>query len=60
MNVVFRWEYRLGSTIYLVYTRSQLPDVASFTTPATLSLSALGHGAVSDVIMLKFSYWWAS
>ncbi len=60
VNVVFRWEYRLGSTIYLVYARSQLPDVASFTTPATLSLSAFGHGAVSDVIMLKFSYWWAS
>jgi hypothetical protein len=60
VNVVFRWEYRLGSTIYLVYARSQLPDVAMFATPATLTTTAFGHGAASDVIMLKFSYWWAS
>jgi hypothetical protein len=60
VNVVVRWEYRLGSTIYLVYTRSQQPDVATFTTPATLTTSAFGHGAAADVILLKFSYWWAS
>ena len=60
VNVVVRWEYRLGSTIYLVYTRSQQPNVATFTTPATLTTSAFRHGAAADVILLKFSYWWAS
>ena len=27
VNVVFRWEYRLGSTLFLVYTHSQIPTV---------------------------------
>ena len=27
VNVVFRWEYRLGSTIYFVYSHSQIPTV---------------------------------
>jgi hypothetical protein len=60
-NVVLRWEYRLGSTLYLVYTRSQIPalDQGSFTPPATLSPRAFGHGATTDVILLKLSYWWA-
>jgi Domain of unknown function (DUF5916) len=59
-NVVFRWEYRLGSTVYLVYTHSQFPPVTTFATPATLDPHAFGHGATSDVILLKVSYWWAS
>jgi len=61
-NVVLRWEYRLGSTLYLVYTRSQIPalDQGSFTPPATLSPRAFGHGATTDVVLLKLSYWWGS
>jgi hypothetical protein len=61
-NVVLRWEYRLGSTLYLVYTRSQIPalDPNTFPTPATLSPRAFTHGATTDVILLKLSYWWAS
>ncbi|HVT10371.1 MAG TPA: DUF5916 domain-containing protein [Polyangia bacterium] len=61
-NVVLRWEYRLGSTLYLVYTRSQIPalDPTTFGPPATLSARHFGHGATSDVILLKLSYWWGS
>ena len=59
-SVVFRWEYRLGSTLYLVYTRSQIPQVDNFTPPAVLDPHAFGHGATTDVILLKLSYWWAS
>ena len=25
VNLVLRWEYRLGSTLFLVYTRAQTP-----------------------------------
>jgi hypothetical protein len=60
LNVVFRWEYRLGSTIFLVYSRSQVPDIATFALPATLQPRALGTRASADVILLKLSYWWAS
>jgi hypothetical protein len=62
VNVVFRWEYRLGSTIYFVYTHSQIPTVptSDFMAPATLNPSAFRHGESSDVVLLKISYWWAS
>jgi hypothetical protein len=62
INVVFRWEYRLGSTIYFVYSHSQVPTVpiTGFTPPAMLEASAFGHGGTSDVFLLKFSSWWAS
>ena len=65
VNVVFRWEYRLGSTIYFVYSRSQIPTVPvptmwgsrtrrrSIRTPSATA-------ATSDVFLLKFSSWWAS
>jgi hypothetical protein len=62
INVVFRWEYRLGSTIYFVYSRSQIPTVplSGFTPPASIDPHAFGHGGTSDVFLLKFSSWWAS
>jgi hypothetical protein len=62
VNVVLRWEYRLGSVAYLVYSRSQVPAVPStaFTSPAALDAHAFGHGASADVLLLKISYWWSS
>jgi hypothetical protein len=64
VNVVFRWEYRLGSTIYFVYSHSQIPTVPvpmmGFPNPTSLDPHAFGHGGTSDVFLLKFSSWWAS
>jgi hypothetical protein len=62
LNLVLRWEYRLGATLYLVYTHSQIPTVplTEFAPPAGLSPSAFHHGQTSDVVLLKLSYWWAS
>jgi hypothetical protein len=60
VNVVFRWEYLPGSTLFLVYTRSQMPEILLAPPPAMLQPSALGRRASSDVIMLKLTYWWAS
>ena len=59
-SVVFRWEYRLGSLLYLVYTRSQIPQVENLMGPAMLAPRAFDHGATTDVVLLKLSYWWAS
>ena len=67
INVVFRWEYRLGSTIYFVYSHSQIPTVPvpemglmHFANPTSLDPRNFGHGGTSDVFLLKFSSWWAS
>ncbi len=60
VNVVLRWEYRLGSTLFLVYTRSQTERAvdAAELAPATLRPLALGLGPTTDTMMVKWSYWW--
>jgi hypothetical protein len=59
VNVVLRWEYRLGSLLYLVYTRSQVPNVSLAPgEEATLDLGAARRAPAADVFILKVSYWW--
>jgi hypothetical protein len=59
LNVVLRWEYRLGSTLYFVYTRSQAPDLTLMTgESARLDLGAIRRGPAADVLLLKLTYWW--
>ena len=61
VNVVLRWEYRLGSTLFLVYSRSQIPDVnLAMGQAADLRPAAVLRGSAVDVLLLKLSYWWAS
>ena len=60
LNAVLRWEYRLGSTLYLVYTRSQLNqawDPAAGTFPPS-TLAPHWGGPTVDTFMVKWSYWW--
>jgi hypothetical protein len=60
MNVVLRWEYTLGSTIFLVYTRSQVPAVVlSPGESASLDVSSVGRAPAADVVLLKLTYFWA-
>jgi hypothetical protein len=59
VNLVLRWEYRLGSTLFLVYTRAQTP---ALTVPnggtGQLDVTPIWRGRASDdVIMLKLAYW---
>jgi len=68
-NVVLRWEYRAGSTLYVVYTHAQ-SDTRYFgeasaggaagapSRPAGLSFPLLRPRPASDVLLLKLSYWW--
>jgi hypothetical protein len=61
VNVVLRWEYRLGSTLFLVYTRSQVPNVGLAPGEvAALQTSAIGRVPAVDTLLLKLSFWWAS
>jgi len=61
VNVVLRWEYHLGSTLFLVYSRSQIPSVnLGVNDVATLHPSAVLRGSAVDVLLVKLSYWWAS
>ena len=60
VNLVLRWEFRLGSVVYLVYTRAQSPrvDLPAIQAPR-LDIAPLRNNAGSvDAVMLKISYWW--
>jgi hypothetical protein len=58
VNAVFRWEWQPGSVLYLVYTRSQVPNVALGPDDvAALDIGALRRAAVADNVFLKLSYW---
>jgi len=60
LSVVARWEYRLGSTLFLVYSRAQqAPPTADGTRPhATFLPRDLFGGPARDVVLLKWSYYW--
>ena len=59
VNVVLRWEYLLGSTLFVVYTRSQVPrSTLSEGQTGQLDIAALHRGPASDAFLVKLSYWW--
>jgi hypothetical protein len=62
VNAVARWEYRLGSTLFLVYSHTQqgLPTPAGEGIPATLGPTRLLKGPATDAVMLKWSYYWGA
>ncbi|HMI91192.1 MAG TPA: DUF5916 domain-containing protein, partial [Polyangiales bacterium] len=58
LNVVLRWEYHLGSTLYLLYARSQDPDVVLDPERIPqLAPGRIGSAPATDVVMLKLAYW---
>jgi hypothetical protein len=58
INVVLRWEYHLGSTLYLLYARSQNPNVALDPNQSPrLDIASIAAAPATDLIMLKLSYW---
>ena len=58
INVVLRWEYRLGSTLFVVYTRAQDPALVPSANGASLELRPLLQGRAADnVLMVKLAYW---
>jgi hypothetical protein len=57
-NAVFRWEYRPGSALFVVFTQqrdAQLTDPRWRLGNAT---SELWRAPASSVLMVKWSYWW--
>jgi hypothetical protein len=59
VNLVLRWEYRLGSTLFLVYTRAQNPALVPAAGGTSFELAPIYRGRASDdVLMAKLAYWW--
>jgi hypothetical protein len=62
LNLVLRWEYRLGSTLYVVYSHGQqrLPVAEGVRPPHTLLPQGLLAGAANDALMVKWSWYWGA
>jgi hypothetical protein len=56
VNAVFRWEWRLGSTLYAVWTQ-QRQDYATADFSLARDFSAMGGAPGDNVFMVKMSYW---
>ena len=56
-NVVLRWEYLPGSTIYLVWSHARDGDDGDFATPFSNNFSRTFALPSENVLLLKISYW---
>ncbi len=57
-NAVLRWEYRPGSTFYLVWTQDRSDQSGDGDFEFGRSLRRLGQAKGNHVVAVKFSYWW--
>jgi hypothetical protein len=58
-NVVFRWEYRPGSTVFLVWQRRQAHEASFGDFDFGRDVSALLTAPAENVFMVKVNYWFA-
>lgn len=58
-NVVLRYEYALGSTLFFVYSHAQdTYGVPTYDAPGALRFRLLEPRSANDVFLVKASYWW--
>jgi hypothetical protein len=57
-NAVLRWEYRPGSTIFLVWTQNRSDTSLDGTFRVGDALDRLFSAAANNVFLVKLSYWW--
>jgi hypothetical protein len=58
-SAVLRWEYRPGSTVYLVWNQNQDTEEDDSVFRPRRSFRALRAARADTVVMLKASYWWS-
>ena len=56
-NAVLRWEYRPGSTVYLVWTQSRALYDPFTDHSFGQSMDNLGRAQPDNIFLIKFSYW---
>lgn len=58
-NVVFRWEYMPGSTIYLVWTQARIGDNDVYATSFRDDFRDAFKLPMDNVLLAKITYWWS-
>jgi hypothetical protein len=56
MNAVFRWEWRLGSTLYVVWTQNRTNDANPGEFELGRDVDRLFGARPDDIFLVKFSY----
>ena len=56
-NAIFRWEFRPGSALFVVWTQQQQSRGTSGTFDLGSDVNALFEAPADDVVMVKMSYW---
>jgi len=57
-NAVLRWEYRPGSTMFVVWTQTRSDTITDGTFRVGDGLDRLFSAAGNNIFLVKFSYWW--
>ena len=57
-NAVLRWEYMLGSTLYLVWSQARNGEGQEARTALGDNIADAFRLAPSNVLLLKLTYWW--
>jgi hypothetical protein len=60
VNAIFRWEFRPGSTLFVVWTQQRRDRVPSGEFDLGSDLSHLFAAPADDVLMVKMSYWFGA
>jgi len=58
-NVLLRWEYLPGSTVYLVWTQGRFGDTGNYGTSIEERLGDTWSLPRQDVLVLKVNYWFS-
>ena len=58
-SAVFRWEYRPGSTLFLVWNQNQSVEEKNGLFQVGRSLDSLGQQRPDHIFMVKATYWWS-
>ncbi|MBN1599650.1 MAG: carbohydrate binding family 9 domain-containing protein [Bacteroidales bacterium] len=59
-NLVFRWEYRLGSVLYLVWSHDNSVSEEIYSSSFSDNLNFLGKHTGKNVFLIKLSYWFST
>lgn len=58
-NAIMRWEFRPGSTLFVVWTQNQSATEDDGTFKLRRSLDRLWSSRADNVFLVKMSYWWS-
>lgn len=58
-NLVFRWEYRPGSQVYLVWSNERTDWLNPGNAPLRNAATRLSDISANNVFMVKFNYWFS-